>query len=249
MPIQPIDSLRLYEQVAKQISDLIRNGEFPPGQRLPAERDLAKTLGVSRPVVREAMIALEIAGLVEVRTGSGAYVRERRVDAPAPLNVGDSPSDILNARMLIEGEIAALAASSATPGDVAAMADLIDQMTRDHDAGRPWDWADLGFHGAIAAATGNAALAAVVERLWQAQHAPVFAILSERVHLRDNWPATLSGHIAVYEAIRDRRPAAAKAAMRAHLSQVLGVMTGDDPPAPPVAESTAPPAPRRRTRR
>ena len=257
MPIQPIDSLRLYEQVAKQISELIRAGEFPPGRRLPAERDLAKTLGVSRPVVREAMIALEIAGLVEVRTGSGAYVRERRVDAAPPLNVGDSPSDILNARMLIEGEIAALAASSATPTDVVAMANLIDQMTRDHDAGRPWDWADLGFHGAIAAATGNAALATVVERLWQEQHAPVFAILSERVRLRENWPATLSGHIAVFEAIRDRQPAAAKAAMRAHLSQVLGVMTGEangeaadgDERAEPPAESAPPPTPPRRARR
>ena len=83
MPIQPIDSRRLYEQVADQIGALIRSGEFRPGQRLPAERDLAKSLSVSRPVVREAMIALEIAGLVEVRTGSGAYVREQRAGSAA----------------------------------------------------------------------------------------------------------------------------------------------------------------------
>ena len=84
MPIEPIDSQRLYERVADQIGALIHSGEFLPGQRLPAERDLARILGVSRPVVREAMIALEIAGLVEVRTGAGAFVRDQSADRPAP---------------------------------------------------------------------------------------------------------------------------------------------------------------------
>ncbi len=226
MPIQPIDSQRLYERVADQIGALIRSGEFRPGLRLPAERDLAKILSVSRPVVREAMIALEIAGLVEVRTGSGAYVREQRAVRPAP-DAGHGPSDILNARMLIEGEIAALAASSASPRDIAAMGDLIDQMTRDREAGRPWSASDLGFHVAIAFATGNAALASVIERLWQEQHAPVFSILSQRVHLHDNWPATLHGHKAILEAIRAREPEAARDRMRDHLQQVLDVMTGE----------------------
>jgi DNA-binding FadR family transcriptional regulator len=227
MPIQPIDSRRLYEQVADQIGDLIRGGEFLPGQRLPAERDLSKTLGVSRPVVREAMIALEIAGLVEVRTGSGAFVREPRPDETAPVNAGHSPSDILNARMLIEGEIAALAASSASPDDVATLAGLIDQMAREHEAGRPWSAADLGFHVAIALASGNAALASMVERLWQEQHAPVFSILSERVRLQENWPATLQDHTAILAAIRSRKPEAARETMRAHLRQVLDVMIGE----------------------
>ena len=68
MPIQTVESQRLYQQVAGQLGELIRQGEFLPGDRLPPERDLARQLGVSRPTVREAMIALEIAGLVEVRT-------------------------------------------------------------------------------------------------------------------------------------------------------------------------------------
>ena len=76
MPFQPIDSQRLYQKVADQIGELIRSGEFKPGHRLPPERDLSKQLGVSRPVVREAMIALELAGLIEVRTGAGTFVRE-----------------------------------------------------------------------------------------------------------------------------------------------------------------------------
>jgi len=228
MPFQPVGNRRLYEQVADQIGALIRDGEFSSGQRLPAERDLAKMLGVSRPVVREAMIALEIAGLLEVRTGSGAFVKEAPANPEPALNTGNSPSDILGARMLIEGEIAALAASRATREDRAEMAERIEDMVREHETGRPWHVADLGFHVAIARATGNAALAGVVERLWQEQHAPVFALLSERVRLNENWPATLSGHVAIMAAIRAGKSKAARDAMRAHLSQVLDVLTGDE---------------------
>lgn len=224
MPFQPVDNRRLYEQVAAQIGDLIGRGEFTPGQRLPAERDLARQLGVSRPVVREAMIALEIAGLLEVRTGSGAYVCEKPAEPTTPLNIGHSPTDILNARRLIEGEIAALAAIHAAAADVEAMGGQIAQMQADHDAGRPWQGADLGFHAAIARASGNAALVSVVERLWQDQHAPVFTLLSERMRLSDNWNATLAGHQAILAAIRARRPDASREAMRAHLDQVLETM-------------------------
>ena len=138
MPFQPVDSRRLYEQVADQIGALIRAGEFAPGQRLPAERDLAKSLRVSRPVVREAMIALEIGGLIEVRVGAGAFVRDQPLAPAAPINTGHSPSDILSARMLIEGETAALAAARATPLDLAAIAAQQDEMIAEHAAGREW---------------------------------------------------------------------------------------------------------------
>jgi DNA-binding FadR family transcriptional regulator len=233
MPIQPVESQRLYERVAQQIGELIGSGEFPPGHRLPGERDLAKTLGVSRPVVREAMIALEIVGLVEVRTGSGAYVRDPAPGPTASVSTGNSPSDILNARWLIEGEIAALAAEKATEADLETIAATVVEMQREHDSGRPWSAADLGFHIAIANATGNAALAGVVERLWQEQHAgPVFSLLSDRVRLGENWAATLAGHQAILVALRARKGPKAKAAMRAHLAQVLEVMIGDGLNAP-----------------
>jgi DNA-binding FadR family transcriptional regulator len=225
MPFEPVGHRRLYEEVADQIGALIGKGEFLAGQRLPAERELAKMLGVSRPVVREAMIALEIAGLLEVHTGSGTFVREKPAEPAEALNIGNSPSDILGARMLIEGEVAALAAAGASPQDIAAMQERIDEMAREHDAQRPWHAADLGFHVAIARATGNAALAGVVERLWQEQHAPVFALLSERTRLRENWDATLRGHLEILDAIASRNKKAAKDRMRAHLRQVLDVLT------------------------
>jgi len=232
MPFQPVDSRRLYEQVADQIAALVRAGEFAPGQRLPAERDLAKSLRVSRPVVREAMIALEIAGLIEVRVGAGAFVRERPAAPAVAINTGQSPSDVLKARTLIEGETAALAAARATPLDLAAIAARHEEMIAEHDAGRDWRAADLGFHAAIARASGNAALTAVVERLWQEQHAPVFSLLSERVRLSENWPATVRGHAAILAAIRGGRRRAAREAMRAHLTQVLSVLAGEAPDEP-----------------
>src|SRR5664279_116313 len=121
MPFQSIEPRRLYRQIADQIRTLIRSGEFPAGSRLPPERDLAKQLGVSRPSVREALIALEVEGLVEVRIGSGIYVLgpSRRVAVPgAAANDGGSeatagPFELLRARYVVEGECAALAAKSA----------------------------------------------------------------------------------------------------------------------------------------
>src|SRR3954462_10543493 len=106
MPIQAIDSDRLYRKIARQLSTLIESGEFAPGQRLPAERELAEQLGVSRPSVREALIALEIEGKVEVRVGAGVFVAEKW-PKKATLGVGEGegegPFELLRARMTIEG--------------------------------------------------------------------------------------------------------------------------------------------------
>src|SRR5512140_1948749 len=120
MPIQAIDSDRLYRKIARQLSDLIDAGEFAPGQRLPAERELAKQFGVSRPPVREALIALEVEGKVEVRVGAGVFVAQPGPAARAALSdEGEGPFELIRARRLVEGETAACAAREATPGEIA----------------------------------------------------------------------------------------------------------------------------------
>ena len=112
MPLQTIEPRRLYRQIAEQLRGLIGSGEYPVGSRLPPERDLALQLGVSRPSVREALIALEVEGLVEVRMGSGIYVIARRAGATAARVEPElSPFEIIRARQLIECELAALAAA------------------------------------------------------------------------------------------------------------------------------------------
>ena len=114
MPLQAVEFQRLYRQIAEQLRSLMQSGEFPAGSRLPAERELAQQMGVSRPSVREALIALEVEGWVEVRTGSGVYVLERpeavnghAVQVPAS---EWGPLELIRARRVIEGEIASMAA-------------------------------------------------------------------------------------------------------------------------------------------
>src|SRR5262250_1560056 len=128
MPIHSIEPRRLYRQIAEQIRALIRSGEFSAGSRLPPERDLARQLGVSRPSVREALIALEVEGLVEVRIGSGIYVLGPRANGEIATEVDatSGPFELLRARWIIEGECAALAAKAARKQQLAAIAEALE---------------------------------------------------------------------------------------------------------------------------
>ena len=123
MPLTAVEPKRLYRQIADQIAQLIASGEFPAGARLPAERELAVSLGVSRTSVREAIISLEMSGLVEVRVGTGIFVTgpdERRV-ARAASTAGPVRSSCSTRARLVEGEIAALAARQGKPDDFDAL--------------------------------------------------------------------------------------------------------------------------------
>jgi DNA-binding FadR family transcriptional regulator len=237
MPFQPIVSQRLYQQVAGQIGELIRAGQFPAGHRLPPERDLAKSLGASRPVVREAMIALEIAGLVEVRGGSGAYVKApsewvaNRIQGglmQVLTDAGPSPFDVIAARLLIEGETVFAAASEATKADLEGIAETITMMRSAIAFGEPSEKIDRLFHTRIAAATHNTVLPPIVESLWDGQFAPVFTALSTRTHLPQNRAATLRDHSRIADALLAHDAIEARTAMRAHLGEVLRVLMRDD---------------------
>ena len=231
MPIQVVESQRLYQQVAEQIGDLIRGGEFQAGERLPAERDLARQLGVSRPVVREAMIALEIAGLVEVRTGSGIYVRkpERNAGQAFALpDVGPSPFDLIAARKLLEPEIALTAAANASEADLDGIADALRQMQAAHGSGRNIKPADRLFHTRIAAATGNTVLASIVDQLWEHASAPIFSSLHAHTQLPENERAALAQHTEILKALQRRDGPGAREAMRAHLARTEAIMLAGD---------------------
>lgn len=229
MPLRPVESLRLYQQVAQQVRDLIRAGEYSAGNRLPPERDLAKRLGVSRPTVREAMIALEIDGLVEIRVGAGIFVSKqapRQVKALVPsVDTGPSPFDLLAARRVVECETAAQAALHATPADIAAIGQTITAMERDLRAGGSGQQADRLFHIRIAAATRNSVLVTIVDGLWDGMFAPIFHGLSTYTGLSGTTPTTFADHTAVYEGLRRHDPDAARAAMARHLANVERALT------------------------
>lgn len=225
MPIQAVTTQRLYQQVADHIADLIRGGEYPTASRLPPERDLARRLQVSRPTVREALIALEIAGLVEVRTGSGAYVCGRSASPDglrAALDAaGPSAFELITARRLVEPQVAALAAQTATPADLASLAEAVELFERrwtgtHHEKLE----ADRLFHTRLAEATRNAVVVAIVEELWRGMFGPIFAVLSERTQLTNRQSMTLQDHRTILACVERRDAAAAHAAMLNHLVHV-----------------------------
>ena len=212
---------RAYRVVAKRIEELIRDEKIPAGGRLASERDLAKHLNVGRALVREAMIALELGGIVEVRVGSGIYVSEQAETATAsPLQgIGSGPFEILSARRLIESEIAAMAARMATDSAVDAIMNAVNDMERYYSDRKRNEEADQTFHLAIARATGNTALVKVVEGLWN-QRGKLWSKMEEHFHTDELRHATLADHRRILEAIATRDPAGARRAMRAHLERV-----------------------------
>jgi DNA-binding FadR family transcriptional regulator len=232
VPIQLVEAQRLYQHVAEQIGSLIHAGEFRDGDRLPPERELAKQLGVSRPVVREAMIALEIAGLVDVRGGAGAFVKRARADAgsllAATADPGAGPFDLIAARQMIEGEIAFTAASKVTTANLHALTEAIDQMRSDIEAGRDTRQSDRLFHLRVAELTGNGVLSGLVDGLWAQMLAPMFDVLGRHAGLRGEDRMTIADHERIVEALGQHDAAGARAAMRSHLQHVEEILMRED---------------------
>ena len=218
LKLKPIDTPeRLYVRVARRIAELIASGEVAPGDKLPSERDLAEMLNVSRPSVREAMIALEVSGLIEVRTGSGIYVAEQ--GASQPLKVGDEgigPFEILEMRLLIEPEACALAAERISDEQLAALQALFAEMQRCN--GTPeMEAHDGGFHQLIARATANTAIEKTVAWLWELRNQSELSRGFHRLIIEEGVYPVLDEHERILRALEARDAGAARAAMRAHL--------------------------------
>ena len=219
MPLQTVEPRRLYRQIAEQIANLIAAGEFVPGARLPAERELATLLGVSRTSVREAIISLEIAGLVEVRVGTGVFVTGGAAATGTGTDKGPGPFELLNARKLIEGEIAALAAAHARAPDIEALREAVDRMAAHVDDFTIREGTDRDFHLGVARATGNGSLELVVEGLWN-QRAELWGRIQQHFHTEGLARQTVRDHAAILAAIAAHDSAAARTAMHRHLGRV-----------------------------
>lgn len=211
---------RLYQDLARRLLNELISGRYAVGSRLPAERELSLQYNVSRPTVREAMIALEVQGFVEVRVGSGAYIKRLagKNDTPG-FNI--SAFELTEARLLFEGEAAALAATQIRDEDLVDLANLIVEINRENNSPSGTVKADRAFHVAIARATRNSAILEAVERLWDLRSlSPESALLHEKARSANIKPV-VDEHTAIYEALRARDPSAARNAMRAHLTAVL----------------------------
>jgi DNA-binding FadR family transcriptional regulator len=163
VPLEAVEARRLYRQVADQLRALIDSGEYRVGSRLPTERDLAEQLKVSRPTVREALIALEVEGRVRIRVGSGIYVSELAALAPLlPAVEIEGPFELLRAREFIEGAIAEQAARVATSEDIARIDASLEAMAMVQHPGEASMIHDRAFHVAVASCLDNAVLVRVV---------------------------------------------------------------------------------------
>lgn len=211
---------RLYHTVAQSILDMIETESYAIGRRLPGERELAKQLGVSRVVVREAEISLEARGILEIKGGSGVYVRRTLADDQSALpNV--TAFGLTQTRLLFESECAALAATLITDAQLAELELTVDMMASAPLGSPQADEADHAFHLAIAKATGNEANVVVLQNIWH-MRTEINAV--KRVYLAVGHTDAMDRvkeHTEIMTALRNRDSNAARNAMRKHFSRLL----------------------------
>lgn len=214
---------RLHHRVMHDLGTRIRAGEFAPGVRLPAERLLAVTYGVSRPTVRQALLSLEKDGLLQIKSGSGVYVTGPERPAPdAVQDVDVGPFELLEARRAIESEICALAAVRIGDEDLAALEALLGRMgdVPAARAARSVDELSGEFHRVVARSTANSMMVMASDTLWKAwSGSPQTRLLRTNAPMGADW--WVKGHGAVLAALRSKSPDAARKAMKEHLTDLL----------------------------
>ena len=221
MPVTPIRSKKLYVQIIDQLKSVIKDGEYRAGDRLPTERELAQRLGVSRAPVREALVALELVDIVQGRVGEGWFVKRPADGAPDGSVRDHPPSDILEARLLVECAAIEQAARHLDDEDLNALRRAVDEFQDEIEHERYDGQADRAFHLALARASGNTVFADLVASLWDLQNEKFFNRLDvvsgrqrERLH------RYLADHRAMFDALVARDAPRATSAMRRHLEGV-----------------------------
>jgi GntR family transcriptional repressor for pyruvate dehydrogenase complex len=224
-PFLPLKGGRKSDQVFEQLSGFIEEGRFAPGSRLPAERELTTLFNTSRQTIREAIYRAELVGLVEVRHGSGSFVVARKPQAPTEKTFADlikieadRVGEFFDIRRVLEGWCAAQAAKVGTAADFAAIRTHLDAM-RTLDVTDPkWEDNDIAFHKALAAATGNPLAVRMMDILRASFTA--FYRLKRYIPNREEQTVIWQHHADIYDALKARRPDAARDAIIAHMDFV-----------------------------
>ena len=218
MPIKVIEPRRLYLEIAGQIRSLIENREFPFSSRLPAERELAKQFGVSRPSVREALIALEVEGYVDVRPGSGVFVTKPKRQAPDYSNI-EGPLEIMRARKVVEGEIAAEVTAHLGQKDIAVLRRILWELEKASAAPDPTSciFADRSFHLYLARKVHNSILLRIVTELFDQRSNLLGKQFGAHFDNPKTWTAVVTEHRKIIEALAAHDSEQARNAMHSHL--------------------------------
>jgi GntR family transcriptional regulator, transcriptional repressor for pyruvate dehydrogenase complex len=214
---------RLYEQIVQQIEDSVLNGSLKPGDQLPAERELAQRLGVSRTAVREAVKALREKGLVEAYSGRGTFITDgtsqaarQSFDLMVKVGQQEGVPHLAELRLILEPGIAALAAARVEEEHLAAMREAVAVMERSQKDPAAYIEADLDFHLALAEAVANPLILSLIDSI-------VGLLREQRIRIFNVEGGPQRGqvhHKRILEAVERRDPEMARGAMRAHLEQV-----------------------------
>jgi GntR family transcriptional repressor for pyruvate dehydrogenase complex len=226
MDVEPVKSTRIYEEIVRQIRQMISEGRLKSGDRLPPERDLAEKFVVSRTSVREALRTLESLGLVEIRPGEGTFVRRVSVEslvqplAAVVASQREAIGELFEARRLLEPMIAELAATRATPEERHEMERILDEQAKEIASGGTGIAQDAQFHAALGAAAHNRAITRIVNAIMD--------LLAQSREESLNTPGrperSHQDHRRVLHAVARRDPQAAGQAMRDHLVAVEGLV-------------------------
>ena len=226
--VEPIKATRIYEEIVKQVKLLIAEGKLKSGDRLPPERELADKFRVSRTSVREALRALESRGLVEIRAGEGAFVRDISLEAliePLALVIlphREGVGELFEGRRLLEPAIAALAARRATPDEIAEMERILEAQAREVAEGRTGLAQDAAFHAALAQSAHNRAISRIVNALMDL----LTQSREESLHTPGRPTRSHQDHVRILDAIRRRDEMGAHRAVLDHLIEVEKLVMG-----------------------
>jgi GntR family transcriptional repressor for pyruvate dehydrogenase complex len=219
--LKPVSRTTLSEQVAMQLAAELTGGRWKPGEKLPSEAELCKAFNVGRSTLREALKSLAFIGLIRMRAGGGSYVSDQPskylegpLFAKGVLNTEKDITDLSDARILLETEVAGLCAQRATDQDLAALQDILKQMkTSIEQGGDAFRELDLGFHLAIAMGSKNQVLSELLRHIREALQ----ELITKSLLLPAGTDMAYKQHRELFEALKQRSPARARKAMRSHL--------------------------------
>jgi GntR family transcriptional repressor for pyruvate dehydrogenase complex len=220
--LKPVTRPRLYEVIVEQLCAYISDNAMTPGDRLPAERELAAKLSVSRASLSQALVALEVQGVLAVRHGDGAILVRRPTEERAIKALrehADRIPDIIEAREALEVKLAALAAARRTEAEMAAIDEAISTMEREVESGERGVVGDEMFHEAITAAAHSSLLAKLMHEISGLVRETRIESLSQE----DRPRSSLEGHRRIAEAVRDQNADEAALAMADHIRMVSDV--------------------------
>jgi DNA-binding FadR family transcriptional regulator len=235
LSIIPIDvPRRRYVQVAERLLDAIARGDYPVGSRLPGDREIAAMAQVSRPTAREAILALELVGAVEVRHGAGVYVIDPRLRSAESAAVAlGVPQELIEARVSVEPTVARLCAQRATRDDIACLRTLVDDgeaVIRDGGPYSQLSQLGLRFHAQLGHCCGNRVLADIVGHFVQVEDHPLW-VLANELALRnpEAQQEQVNEHRAILEAIEAGEAGEAARKMSVHLQRLSRYLFGRSP--------------------